>query len=143
MNLQKVHLIVGLAGVLAFVLSGQYMYWALEVRFMEPGPRAFTRGTHIFLMYSSVLNVALGCFYSRSSRRWARVLQAVASWAILAGPLLLIASFLAEPYRPGLERPLSRYANELAFGGAFLFFIAHLAGRAQRSAVQEVDSPAV
>jgi hypothetical protein len=129
MDLRKLHLVVGLAGVLAFVLSGQYMYLGLEVRYMEAAPRAFTRGTHIYLMYASVLNVALGCFHSPSEQRAPRVLQALASWAILAGPLLLVISFVAEPYQPDLERPLSRYANLLAFGGTFLFFLAYLVQR--------------
>jgi len=136
-HLRKLHLVVGLAGVLAFVLSGQYMYLELEVRYMEAAPRVFTRGTHIYLMYASVLNVALGCFHSIAEQRAPRILQTIASWAILAGPVLLVVSFFAEPYQAGLERPLSRYANILAFGGTFLFFLAHLVKRKSHA-----DSPA-
>jgi len=128
-SLRQLHLVVGLAGVLAFVLSGQYMYLELEVRYMEAGPRAFTRGTHLFLMYASVLNVVLGCFLVRAEQRTPRILQTIASWAILLGPILLVVSFLAEPYQASLERPLSRWANQLAFGGTFLYFLAHLVGR--------------
>ena len=138
--MRKLHLFVGLAGVLAFVLSGQYMHWVLEVRIMDAAPRAYTRGTHIFLMYASVLNVVLGCFYSVAEKRTPRILQTIASCAILAGPVMLAVSFLAEPYHTDLERPLSRFANMFAFGGTFLYFLAHLG---QRRAVQEVQSAGV
>jgi hypothetical protein len=140
--LRKLHLVVGLAGVLAFVLSGQYMPWALEVRLMDAAPRTYTRGTHIFLMYASVLNVVLGCFLIRAKKRVPRILQAIASWAILVGPFLLVGSFLGEPFHADLERPLSRVANLLAFGGTFLYFLAYLADRKGR-VVQEVRSQSV
>jgi hypothetical protein len=89
------------------------------------------------MMYASVLNVVLGCFLVRAQKRVPRILQVTASWAIIVGPLLLMASFLFEPYRVDLERPLSRFANMLAFGGTFLYFLAHMAERKGRS-VQEV-----
>ena len=136
--LRRIHLIVGVAGLLAFVLTGQFMHWELDhLRGMADGPRLFYRTTHIYLMWASALNLALGCFLVQPRDGIRRVGQAVSSMAVLAGPVLLCASFFLETYGPGLERPMSRYANLLAFAGAVGFFATGLLSRKSRPDSQE------
>ena len=136
--LRRIHLIVGAAGLLAFVLTGQFMHWELDhLRGMADGPRLFYRTTHIYLMWSSALNLALGLFLVRPPGGARRLAQTASSIAVLAGPILICASFFLETYSPGLERPMSRYANLLAFAGMAGFFVTGLPARRSRPDSQE------
>jgi hypothetical protein len=117
-HLRHVHLIVGIAGLIAFVLTGQYMHWELNhLRGMPEGFRLFTRSCHIYLMWSSALNVLLGCHLVRPERGSLRLMQFVSSLAIVVGPFLLGASFFFEPYSQSLLHPIARSAILLGFGG--------------------------
>lgn len=122
--LRKLHLLIGLAGVVAFVLTGQYMHWAhAHLEGMPDGPRLIFRSSHIYLLWASLLNLALGCYLPRSLTRAAHLAGSV---AVLLGPALLCWSFFFEPYGPELERPVGRLAIYLALGGMALHVIASL-----------------
>jgi len=137
---RKVHLIVGIAGFAAFVLSGQYMRWVLHVYEMEPAPRMFVRSGHLYLMWASALNIALGCFLVEPRDRALHIGQWIASLAIVAAPLLLCASFLLEPYNPDLHRFMARYANMLSFGGISATLLIRWLSR-PRTALEAHGSP--
>ena len=117
-RLRGIHVSIGAVAVVAFLLTGQYMHWVHNhLQGMPDGPRLFYRSTHIYLLWSSLLNVLLGCYLTRPQRQLLRHVQTLASLAILAGPFLLCASFFVEVYNPGLVRPMGRLAIYLAFGG--------------------------
>jgi len=116
--MRRAHLIAGIAGLVAFVLSGQYMHWVLHVRDMaEPAPRLFIRTGHLYLMWAAALNVALGCFLVEPQVRALRIGQRIASIAIIAAPILVCVSFFSESYNADLHRHIGRYGNLLAFAG--------------------------
>jgi len=51
--MRRLHLIVGLGGVVAFLLTGQYMDRVHDhLRDMDPTPRLLFRSTHIYLLLS-------------------------------------------------------------------------------------------
>ena len=117
-RLRSLHLTIGMLAVVAFVLTGQYMHWVHNhLQGMPDGPRLFYRSSHIYLLWSSLLNVLLGCYLSRPPQQFFRHAQTIASFAILAGPFLLCTSFFVELYNPALLRPVGRLAIFLAFVG--------------------------
>ena len=131
MGLRVLHLVVGVAGLIAFVASGQYMVWVHGgLQGMADGPRLFFRSAHIYLLWGALLNLALGCYLVRLERGLLRHVQLLGSLLILAGPFMLCASFFAEQHNPQLDRPVGQLAIFLALGGAILQAVAALAGRA-------------
>ena len=121
MSLRLVHLAVGLVGVLAFAGTGQYMRLVHGgLQGMADGPRLFFRSAHIYLLWASLLNVALGCYLERVRQGIASHLQLVGSLVILSGPLLLCLSFFNEQHNSGLSRPAGQVAIFLSFGGVLL-----------------------
>jgi hypothetical protein len=133
---RKLHLAVGLVGTLAFVLSGQYMHWAFDhLQGMPDGPRLFFVSSHIYLLWSSLLNLVLGCHLGHVGGRVVRKVQAAGSAALLAGPFLLGWSFFFERHGEGLARPAGRLAIFLALGGVLAHALASWFGRSKRGSV--------
>lgn len=121
MKLKNLHLLIGLTGVVAFVLSGQYMQWLHNsLQSMSDGPRLFFRSTHIYLMWSSLLNVLLGCYFTKIDSKWLGKAQILASIALLLGPIFLAISFIYEQHNPELTRPIAHSAIFLSFGAVLL-----------------------
>jgi len=102
-RLRTVHLVIGTLGFLTFVLTGQYMHWAHDhLHGMADGPRLLYRSSHIYLLWSSLLNVLLGCYLNPLRNGFLRAGQSIAGLAIIAGPFLLVTSFFAESNSPNL-----------------------------------------
>jgi len=116
-----IHIVLGVAGVIAFVLTGQYMDMALGHLYHLPdGPRMLYRSAHIYFLWSSLLNLVLGCYGRFSERPAHRWLQGGASLAVLAGPPMLLYSFFVESAAVDLARPQARWAIYLALVGVLL-----------------------
>ena len=63
--LRRIHLVVGLAGVVLFLGTGQYMDRVHDhLRGMEDVRRMLFRSAHIYLLWSSLLNLALGLYFA-------------------------------------------------------------------------------
>ncbi len=85
-----------------------------EIRFLY-------RANHLYIMFSSVLNLVLGMRGQRApSRRWRRALLVVSSLAILVAVPVLIAAFYLEPPRAGAARWTTLLGCVLVFGGGVL-----------------------
>jgi hypothetical protein len=97
-SVRRIHLIIGLLGVIAFLLTGQVMKHhhprreelSAEVRMMYVS-------RHIYLLGASLVNVVLGLYLRVHPRGWRRVLQQIGSVVILLSPLSLLIAFFAEP----------------------------------------------
>jgi hypothetical protein len=129
------HLVIGTLGLAAFLLSGQYMHWFLgHLQGMPDAPRLLYRTSHIYLLWSSLLNLLLGCYMVHAPRRIQRFAQSVASLALLVGPVLLAASFFIESPSSGpqRERPLAHIAIYLATAGVLVHAASHAASFAVR-----------
>lgn len=123
--MRRLHLVVGLAGVLAFLGTGQYMdRWHDHLTGMESTQRMLFRSTHIYLLLASLINAALG-MYLVPAAGLRRGLQAAGSLLLLAAPPLLLLGFSREPWLAGLDRPFSRPAIYASLAGVVL----HLASR--------------
>ncbi len=103
------------------------MHWAHDhLQSMSDGPRLFFRSGHIYLLWSSLLNMALGCYLVRIEARRLQQIQTTASMAVILGPMLLCFSFFFEPYSAGLSRPVGRLGIYLALGGILSHVVATL-----------------
>jgi hypothetical protein len=99
--MRRLHNIVGIIGVIAFLATGLYMRrYPSGMASLDGGTRMLLRSRHIYLLLASLLNLGLGTYLHPSPRRSRRVAQALASLPILAAPPLLLAAFFVEPTQP-------------------------------------------
>jgi len=114
----RTHLLVGLAGLAAFLLTGQYMdRWLSHLDGMPDGPRALYRSGHIYILFSALLNLVLGVYVVTSAGRTSRWLQYVGSALLVGGLGLFVYGFFAETPLALVERPVTREAIVWSLGG--------------------------
>lgn len=96
--LRRVHLVIGLAAILAFLLSGQLLgHHHPRMEQLSPEMRMMYVSRHIYLLAGALVNVVLGLYLHLQAFAWRRALQVIGSILILASVLLLSLAFLAEP----------------------------------------------
>lgn len=135
MTFRRLHLLIGLATVAMFGLTGLYMHFRYDhLRGMTDATRLLFRSTHIYLLFSGLLNLALGLYLpgreaaggeaaGGTAAGW-DLLGAIGSVLILIGPLLFLAGFLREPFLGGLARPFSSPALYATLAGMALHWLA-------------------
>jgi hypothetical protein len=102
--MKRFHLIFGLAIVIVFLLTGQYMEY-VHNRLLPDGTRMLYRSRHIYLLLTGLLNLGIGTYFVPRSRGWRRSLQIVGSMLIVLAPGLLLIGFFSEP-RKGPEQTM-------------------------------------
>lgn len=131
--LRKFHLVVGLVGVIVFLLTGQYMQWFLgHLQGMADGPRMIFRAAHIYLLWASLLNLLLGCYLPHTPGGFARLMHVGGSLILLASPVLLCWSFFYEPYNAELWRPVGYWTIIVVLLGTLMHALATLLTRKKR-----------
>lgn len=96
--MRRIHLIIGLLGVIALLLTGQAMkHHYPKMEELSPEVRMLYVSRHIYLLGASLVNVVLGLYLWVHPQGWRRVLQEIGSLVILLSPLLLLIAFFAEP----------------------------------------------
>lgn len=96
--MRRIHFIVGILGIVAFVLTGQVM--AHHVPEMQSVPAEFRMmyvSRHIYLLGASLVNLSLGLYLQLRAPGWRRVLQQVGSVLILLSVVALLLAFMTEP----------------------------------------------
>ncbi len=96
--MKRFHLVFGLAIVIIFLLTGQYMEFK-HVRELPDGPRVLYRSRHIYILLAGVVNLGLGLYFTYRHRGWRRRLQITGSALIVLAPALLLTGFFSEPER--------------------------------------------
>ena len=122
--MKKIHLIFGVLVVIAFLLTGQYMdKFYNHMRGIADAPRLLYRTRHIFILFSGLLNLGIGAYFTYRTENWQRTLQVLGSLFIFAASLLFIIGFFDEPNRGDLRTPLSHYGAYAIAAGAVLHVI--------------------
>lgn len=96
--LRRVHLIIGIVAVIAFLLSGQVM--GRHHPRMEQLPAEFRMmyvSRHIYLLAAALVNTVLGLYLQLHPSNWRRGLQLVGSMRMLISVFSLTLAFLVEP----------------------------------------------
>lgn len=123
-SIRRTHLIVGLAGVAAFLGTGLYMDRVHgHLHGYDDTVRMLYRSTHIYLLLSASINVMTGLYLRPAESTSRRLLQGLGSVALLVGPPLFLAAFCVEPYLSDLARPWSRIAIYLTLAGVVLHLL--------------------
>ena len=129
--MKRLHYIVGLLGLLAFVLSGQVM------RFHRPAMKSLEGGTHmmyvsrhIYILGGALVNLMAGLYLKMESPGWRQNLQVVGGVLLLSSPILLILAFTREPELGTAGRSaLSTLGLFTLLGGVIAHFAARLGSR--------------
>jgi hypothetical protein len=133
-SLKQFHLGLGIAGIVIFVLTGQYMAIFLHgLTDLPDGPRLLYRTSHLYLMWSSLVNLIVGVYFIVAATRSARIMQCIASAFIFAGPPLIIAGFFLESPANNIDRPFCGWANYFALAGVILHLFASRSSSPQRA----------
>jgi hypothetical protein len=123
--MRRLHLAVGLTGLVAFLATGQYMDRAHDhLRGMDDARRLLFRSTHIYLLFTALLNVALG-LYLPTAVGWRWRVRLLGSGLLLAAPGLALAGFFTEPWLSGLDRPYTRPVAYGSLAGVLLHLVAY------------------
>jgi hypothetical protein len=131
MTMRRLHLVVGLAALAAFLASGFYMLLGRDhLRGLDDTTRLLFRSSHIYLLFAALLNLVLGLYGEPAPGGWRAWLRWVGSVLVLIAPLLLVMAFLREPWLTGLARP---YAKP-AIIGSLVGVLGHLASRTRAGA---------
>jgi hypothetical protein len=107
-QLRRLHFVVGLAGVIAFLATGAYMragfpdlYAANEVL------RYLYRSNHVYVLLASLINVALGVHLKPVVPGWRATASKLGSLLALVAPVVLCFAFIYEAPRASPERVLT------------------------------------
>lgn len=139
--IRRLHLALGLITLIAFVLTGQYMdRYHGHLHDMAPAPRLLFRSAHIYLLFSGLLNCAVGLIALPPPEIWRRVLIVIGSLILLTTPPLFLLAFFKEPWLENLARPYARLAIYGATAGVLLHLMARLSPERARSYTRkEID----
>ena len=128
--MKKVHLIFGVCVVIAFLLTGQYMDKHFNHMVGVPeAPRLLYRTRHIFILFSGLLNLVMGVYFTYRKENWRRTIQLVGSLFIFAASFLFVIGFFYEPNLSNLRTPLSHDGAYLIAAGAVLHVISGVKSR--------------
>ena len=129
MQLRKLHFVVGLAGVAAFLVTGAYMragfpdlYAANEVL------RYLYRSNHVYILLASLVNVALGVHLTPVPPGWPATVSLLGSLLALVSPAVLCFAFFVEAPVASLERVWTLIGVAAVAAGIAL----HVLGAARR-----------
>jgi len=126
--LRRAHLIVGLLGVVAFVLTGQVMARHVpNIQALSSEVRMMYVSRHIYLLGAALVNLVLGLYLQVQPAGWRRRLQQSGSLLILLSPTSLLLAFVAEPARGMAGRSwLSFFGLIALFAGVMMHFVSSL-----------------
>jgi len=97
-KLRRAHLIIGLLGVIAFVITGQVMAHHIpNVHTLSSEVRMMYVSRHIYLLGAALVNLVLGLYLQIQPPGWRRVLQQIGSLLILLSAMSLLLAFISEP----------------------------------------------
>jgi hypothetical protein len=119
--MRTLHLSVGAAVLVAFLLTGQYMdYLSVRTGWMGEGARMMFRSRHIYILMAGLVNIALGAYFVGREAGWRRTLQLAGSVLVVVAPALMLAAFFTEPGGPELKRHFTLPAVQLLAAGTIL-----------------------
>lgn len=128
--MRRIHLILGVLGVVAFLLTGQVMkhhtppmqLLTLEVRMMYVS-------RHIYLLGAALVNLVLGIYLREQPSGWRRILQWAGSLLILLSVVSLLMAFISEPSLGMAGRSFRSYFGLIGlFAGVMTHLVATITG---------------
>ena len=128
--MRRVHLILGLLGVVTFLITGQFMkHHNPPVRMLAPEVRMMSVSRHIYLLGAALVNLVLGLYLREYSPAWRRTLQRIGSVLIFLSVLSLLMAFISEPALGLAGRSWRSYFGLIGlFAGVMTHLVAAVTG---------------
>src|SRR5262245_23316606 len=105
MTIKALHLLVGVAGVLAFLGTGAYMATHFPAAYeSDEAIRYLYRANHVYVLLASLVNVAVGIYRPGTRPGWRGIVGLAGSALVLLAPLLLVYAFFFEAPSGSPER---------------------------------------
>ncbi len=97
-TVHSAHLWTGLIGVVAFLGTGLYMRASFPDLYAgDEAVRYMYRANHIYLLFASALNLAMGVQLTAIADGWKAASGRAGSMLILVAPVVLLVAFFVEP----------------------------------------------
>lgn len=117
-HLKSFHFIFGIALLITFALTGQYMHHKYDhLEGMPSLERALFRAEHIYILLMALINVGLGTYLTTFKAKILKLLQNIGSFLVTIASVLMVYSFFTELPSTVIERPISRNALYLILAG--------------------------
>lgn len=131
--MKRLHLIFGILLFVAFLITGQFMRADFPDKdAIDQFLRVLMRSRHIYILFSSLIHLALGCYLTMAPRTLARSLQYLGSALLFASSLLLVWAFVSEAYVLHHFSDFSRYGLFTSLAGIGLHVIGAAAEKLKR-----------
>src|SRR5262245_18192604 len=105
MTIKALHLLVGVAGVLAFLGTGAYMATHFPAAYeSDEAIRYMYRANHVYVLLASLVNIAVGIYRPGTRPGWRGVVGLAGSAHMQAALILLLYAFFFEAPRGTPER---------------------------------------
>lgn len=138
--IRKIHLWIGVIGLILFLLSGQYFKHALGgLQGLENTPRLLLRTSHVYLFLTSIINLVFGLYYVQPEKiRWFTIYN---QSLIMLAPFFVGYSFVFETItNTGINRPFTligmvlilAWVGNIIIGKLYSFFKCKQALKARR-----------
>ena len=104
----RIHRLAGLGFVLMFVATGVWLrFRGHAVIEQDEAIRFSLRANHIYILFSGLVNIAVGMNPPVPTVTWRRRLQLVGSALMLTAPLKLLTAFIVEGPQARAFRPIT------------------------------------
>ena len=121
LDMRRLHLAVGIAGVFVFLVTGVYMWMYFpELYRGDEALRFMYRANHVYILLASLVNVVLGVYLAAQRAGWRATFGSVGSGLVILSPLILGLAFV-------VETPSATPDRALTVLGVFILFIGVLA----------------
>jgi hypothetical protein len=127
------HLISGILLFIVFTVTGKFMRADFPDKdVIDQSLRLLMRSRHIYILFSSLIHLALGVYMTLRPQVWRRVLQFAGSAALVAASVLLVWAWRVETYELQHFSDLSREGIYLSLTGVGLHLIGGLGRNRER-----------
>lgn len=117
-KLARLHLLVGIIGMLVFVLTGQHMAHVHNgLLDMADGPRVLIRSAHLYIMLSSAINIVIGIY---ATEQKTSVLQWLISIVLLTAPIFMTLEYFYGTLDVNSLRPYAYFSLVAVFAATAL-----------------------
>ena len=121
------HLIFGFLMFVVFVTTGKYMRADFPDKdAIRPELRLLMRSRHIYILFSSLIHLALGVYLTIRPQTWQRVMQYTGSFFLILSSGLLLWAFITETYELAHFSDISRYGIYTSLAGVGFHLIGGL-----------------
>lgn len=118
------HLIFGVILLIIFPITGKFMRLDFPDKEIIPQDlRILMRSRHIYILFSSLIHLALGVYLTINPTTWRKILQYLGSVLLTIASILLVWAFINETYYVRGFSEFSRQGIYLSLAGILFHLI--------------------